>query len=46
MHEGLEGWEKRLLVERIRDLNSTHHNLWRLLAVKALAGVLALSYAA
>jgi hypothetical protein len=42
--EGLEGWEKRLLVERIEDINPAGHNRWWL-AVKALAGVLELPYA-
>lgn len=43
--QGLEGWEKRLLVERIEDINPTGHKR-RWLAIKALAGVLDLPYAA
>ena len=43
--QGLEGWEKRLLVERIEDINPTgHKRRWQ--AIKALAGVLDLPYAA
>jgi hypothetical protein len=45
LHEGLEGWEKRLLVERVKVLNPTGHNPWRL-AIKAFSGVLDLPYAA
>ena len=45
LHEGLEGWEKRLLVKRIKALNPTGHNTWRL-AIKTFYGVLDLPYAA
>ena len=46
VHEGLEGWEKRLLVERIKAISPpTHNNPWWL-AIKALAGVLQLPDAA
>jgi hypothetical protein len=46
-HEGLEGWEKRLLVERIKAISLHTHNNdpWRL-AMKALAGVLEIPYVA
>jgi hypothetical protein len=45
-HEGLEVWEKRLLVERIMALRPpTPTNPWRL-AIRAFAGVLELPYAA
>ena len=45
LYQCLEGWEKRLLVERIKVLNPTGHNPWRL-AIKAFSGVLDLPYAA
>ena len=46
LHEGLEGWEKRLLVERIMALRPpAPNNPWRL-ALRALAGLLKLPYAA
>jgi hypothetical protein len=46
VHEGLEGWEKRLLVERIMALRPpAPNNPWRL-ALRALAGLLKLPYAA
>jgi hypothetical protein len=45
LHEGLEEWEKRLLVERIKDLSPTPNNPWRL-ALRALAGLLKLPHAA
>jgi hypothetical protein len=44
-YEGLEGWEKRLLVEHIKALIPTGHNPWQL-AIKAFSGVLELPYAA
>jgi hypothetical protein len=45
-HEGLEVWEKRLLVERIMALRSPtpNNNPWRL-AIRAFAGVLKSPYA-
>jgi hypothetical protein len=45
LYQGLEGSEKRLLVERIDDINPSGHKR-RWLAVKALVGVLDLPYAA
>ena len=46
VHEGLEVWEKRLLVERIKAISPpTHHNPWWL-AIRAFAGVLKLPDAA
>jgi hypothetical protein len=46
VHEGLEVWEKRLLVERIMALSPPiHNNPWRL-AIRAFAGVMELPYAA
>jgi hypothetical protein len=44
LHEGLEGWEKRLLVERIKDLTPTDNNPW--IAIQTFSGVLELPYAA
>jgi len=46
LHEGIEGWEKRLLVERIMALSprAYHINPWRE-AIRAFAGVLKLPYA-
>jgi hypothetical protein len=45
VYEGLEEWEKCLLVERIKDINPSGHKR-RWLAVKALVDVLDLPYAA
>ena len=45
LYQGLEGWEKRLLVERIKDINPTGHKR-RWLAVKAFVGALDLPYVA
>ncbi len=45
LHQDLEEWEKRLLVERIKDINPSGHNRRRL-AIKALVGVLDLPYVA
>ena len=46
LQEGLEGWEKRLLVERIKAISPpTLNNPWWL-AIRALAGVLELPDAA
>jgi hypothetical protein len=45
LYEGLEEWEKRLLVERIKDINPSGHNR-RWLAVKAFVGVLDLPHVA
>jgi len=41
LHEGLEGWEKRLLLERIKHLSPTRNNLWQP-AIKAFSEVLEL----
>ena len=39
LHEGLAGWEKRLLLERIKHLSPTRNDLWQP-AIKALSEVL------
>ena len=47
LYQGLEGWEKRLLVERIKDFTPPGGPTqnWRL-AIKAFMGVLDMPYAA
>ncbi len=45
LYQGLEEWEKCLLVERLEDTNPSGHKR-RWLAIKAFAGILDLPYAA